>query len=1227
MSLAPLKLRRSPICRAGDLLRFILLPFIVLVAASAGYAQQVVIDRVEDARANPDFLVQGEYAGENKAMQVIARGDGEFDIVVFEGGLPGAGWNGTEPRPLDGDSDLVVDLAESMGLKRVERKSPTLGAKPPASAIVLFDGTPASVEKQWQGGKLSPDGLLVQGTQSKDTFQDYQLHLEFRTPFMPSARGQARGNSGVYHQGRYETQILDSFGLKGLNNETGGIYEVSDPSLNMCYPPLSWQTYDVQFTAARYDAHGKETAPARITARVNGVLVQSEVAVEKPTRAAPVKAGAEPGPIYLQDHGNPIRFQNIWIVERDAAKDARRPIIPAFERFYAQDASKRVQGGELLINSLACDACHTGGDNASSDYAGSTGLSIQRGPNLSAIASRVRPNAIVEMIANPHAAKSGTTMPDPWSTRSSDQRIENAKAITSFLLTQSTGKLTDRTVPQSAATLGKDLYHSIGCVACHGSQEGAPTPASTTIQFGNLSEKYTLPSLSKFLLEPHAIRSGGRMPRLTQDPSEASQIAAYLLRDVVVKATRGKFTRRVYRGRWENLPDFASLEAESTSEVEGLKIDDIQPGSNYGVTFTANIHVDHPGQTAFRLTCDDGASLRIGGKDINHDGIHPATTKNGRIKLDQGVHEIVVSYFQGGGEAVLSLEARDPDLGWLDIGEWVEDPQRDQEMSLVPNQYQAESRLVERGKQLFATSGCVNCHRFTPENASEPQRAQLVGEPLIIGKPLKELDATRGCLADDVQSPAVDYELTGTQRESIQAALRVRNEGNSLSLDDAGHIELTMASLNCFACHARDGLGGVEADRDAWFQTTTPEMGIEGRLPPPLDGVGDKLNDAYIVKLLNEGANERPYMKTRMPAFGHEQLAKWHDAVKNLDRRNEMPTVAIDDTDINVMGAGRVCVGNSGLACIKCHRFGDETGGGIGAIDMLKMTERLRPEWFYRYLLDPQKYRPGTRMPSSFAEGKSVLTTLYDADPGKQIDAMWCYLSQGSDAKPPVGLVEGAIVLGPDARPRIYRNFITGSSPRGIAVGYPGDVNLVWDADRMTIVQIWKNGFIDASKHWINRGQGSQQPLGDAVVELPSIPSVGALNSINETWPEQSLRDRGAKFRGYVLDYAGMPTFKYEADGYLIEDKPIVVTEEGRVGLRRTIIVTPTSPSTATTLVWSAARGNIKSTGADSYRINDLYDVKVSGVKVEQVSVAGENELRALLPVGKRIELSQEITW
>ena len=125
--------------------------------------------------------------------------------------------------------------------------------------IVLFDGTRPT---HFIDGRMTPDGLLMEGATSKQKFRDFTLHLEFRLPFMPTARGQGRANSGVYLQDRYEVQVLDSFGLKGENNECGGIYEIAKPAVNMCYPPLSWQTYDIDFTAAEFN-DGKKTADAR----------------------------------------------------------------------------------------------------------------------------------------------------------------------------------------------------------------------------------------------------------------------------------------------------------------------------------------------------------------------------------------------------------------------------------------------------------------------------------------------------------------------------------------------------------------------------------------------------------------------------------------------------------------------------------------------------------------------------------------------------------------------------------------------------------------------------------------------------------------------------------------------------------------------------------------------------------------------------------------------------
>jgi len=146
-------------------------------------------------------------------------------------------------------------------------------------------------------------------------FADVKLHLEFRTPFMPEARGQGRGNSGVYLQGRYEVQVLDSYGLEGRDNECGGIYSVAPPLVNMCAPPTQWQTYDITFRVPRFDSTGKKKQDAYMTVIHNGVKIHNNVKVSKATTAAPGRGVTQRGGIYLQNHGNRVQYRNIWLVE------------------------------------------------------------------------------------------------------------------------------------------------------------------------------------------------------------------------------------------------------------------------------------------------------------------------------------------------------------------------------------------------------------------------------------------------------------------------------------------------------------------------------------------------------------------------------------------------------------------------------------------------------------------------------------------------------------------------------------------------------------------------------------------------------------------------------------------------------------------------------------------------------------------------------------------------
>lgn len=316
--------------------------------------------------ADKDLRVQGEYVGEVRSasgtmkygIQVSARGKGNFDAIGFPGGLPGAGGTKTENKdPAKGKTtgnvtrfsefrvksfqgsleiqDGVLTITGGDGkvlgrLKRVARKSSTLGKKPPPEAIVLFDGkSPEHFNCEKEDRKPAPKparmtegGLLSakqgQGLYSKRKFQSVHVHVEFRLPFEPSRGGQGRGNSGCYLQGKYEVQVLDSFGLvKFKDGDCGGIYSVRPAALNMCFPPRSWQTYDIEFTRAEFDANRKKTKNAMMTVYHNGVLIHDKIEVDHTTTAAPYKVeGPEPGPLYFQNHGHEVLYRNIWVVEK-----------------------------------------------------------------------------------------------------------------------------------------------------------------------------------------------------------------------------------------------------------------------------------------------------------------------------------------------------------------------------------------------------------------------------------------------------------------------------------------------------------------------------------------------------------------------------------------------------------------------------------------------------------------------------------------------------------------------------------------------------------------------------------------------------------------------------------------------------------------------------------------------------------------------------------------------
>lgn len=295
------------------------------------------------AQVDEDFAYQGEFTGNlwwpnygnvRAGLQVVALGDGKFDAVLLRGGLPGAGWDLSPRLKLTGSRDGSTLLLAGEDLKinvtatgaqalhptgsvagnfvKTTRKSPYEGLTAPSNARILFSGKETTA---FEKAKVTDDGLLLAGFQTKQPVGDFRLHVEFKTPYMPYARGQGRANSGVYIQTRYEVQVLDSFGLEGIENECGSLYRQKRPDVNMCLPPLSWQTYDIYFSAPKWSEDGKtKIANARITVIHNGVPVHWHREIIAKTGGGKQEAPSLL-PINFQDHSNPVMFRNIWIVD------------------------------------------------------------------------------------------------------------------------------------------------------------------------------------------------------------------------------------------------------------------------------------------------------------------------------------------------------------------------------------------------------------------------------------------------------------------------------------------------------------------------------------------------------------------------------------------------------------------------------------------------------------------------------------------------------------------------------------------------------------------------------------------------------------------------------------------------------------------------------------------------------------------------------------------------
>lgn len=906
---------------------------------------------------------------------------------------------------------------------------------------------------------------------------------------------------------------------------------------------------------------------------------------------------------------------------------AVEPIVPGFYRLRDEAKNaKPAELGQLLIGELNCTACHSAGD--------SNRVAAKGAPDLSTIGARATPQWIRKYLSEPHKVKPGATMPDLFFASEPAARAGAVDFLAHFLAAQG-GPMTASTVEGTTVLVdkGRTLYHSIGCVACHAPEEKPKEEVVPSVPHGELASKYTVDSLAAFLLEPSKARPQARMPSLHLSPSEATSLATYLLRDQLNNPKLANAaplrTRGLKYELYENthfptveLQKFPAVQPTGTGSCESVSLTElpIKNHNDYGVKFTGLIAIPRDGKYTFRLNSDDGSRLYIDETEIiNNDGLHSPEEKSGEVELRAGDHTLAVTYANWVGGDTLEFSWEGPGVSRQPVPTDVLFKIGGRPMlPLDADTFNPDPQKVAIGGRMFAAMGCANCHQMEGLKGTRP------------AKPLAELkDVTTGCLAEKPAKGLPNYELSEEQRAFIGEAL---NDAKLLAaqLEGEALVTRTLASMNCLACHKRGDLGGATKDRNAFFTMTKPfDMGDEGKLPPKLTGVGDKLKPGAMDQIIFEGKLHvrRHHMATRMPQFVKAKMAEFVAAVQKVDSdKQDRPAPEFTEAAAR---DGRQLVGIKGLGCINCHGVAGVPSMGMPALDLSLTSERLKPGWFHQLLLDPGSKNPGTRMPAFWFGGAVAFPDVAGGKPDTQIDAMWTYLSLGKSMGLPAGMQpnDRGFELVPAGEPLVHRTFMKDVGTRAILVGSPDGVHVAFDAGVVRLAKAWRGKFFDAGGMRKDRGGAFNEPLGTDAINLPPGPSFAVLSSPDAPWPapKRGERNVGGQFKGYRTDKAGQVTFVYKLGETEISESPTPVLKKGGAVLVRKF--TLKGPE-AKGLTFLAATGTkIESGGADgAWRVDDKLTVHVDP-KLQPTVRTSDGVQQLLIPVHGQTTLDVEMSW
>ncbi len=857
----------------------------------------------------------------------------------------------------------------------------------------------------------------------------------------------------------------------------------------------------------------------------------------------------------------------------------------------AQSPSGFLPGEELLVQS-ACISCHE------VSPALQQRLQPATAPDLAKVGARLSPSWMRKFLDDPRGLRPHGNMPNMLEGLSPEERVQAGSELTSFLSSLG-GPFPQESHGTSFGAIesGRQLFHSVGCVACHRPFEDfsdlelslkdaeaaraadpeenlevedplalagllAGTLAPRNLALPEFAPMTAVAPLADFLLDPHAVRPSGLMPNMSLSRSEAEDIAVYLLRGQLDQAPVPSpgLSSHSFKGNFSSTRDLSELKGGTKGVASHVTVGELTGGDNFGLRLTGSIAIPTAGEWTLHLRSDDGSLLRIDGREVIRNwGVHGSISKKVSLELSQGKHSIEVHFFEMSGGDALNLEWEGPGVSKAEVPP---SAFTHQGFGLRPPTAQApDPDLVARGSERFVRLGCAACHTTGTPLDEMPLMGQGVGPPManLAGS------AVAGCLSGDGErNPRWSFDAD--QNDALQEFL---DGFGSLQaeLDSAQRLARSMTRLGCVHCHRRSERGGVHPwDRDYFQAREGADLGDEGRLPPQLDGVGAKLQLDAIHGVLTRGERVRPYMTTRMPQYGEQNVGWMAEAFAALDP--DLPTSQESSEDHLALGV-QLLGTEEGLGCIQCHDFGGTPSLGIRAVDLATIGDRLKPGWFEALLRDPGQVNMNTRMAELFVDGKSLAPNVLGGDPMAQIRAVWQALSLGNAMPPPPGLItpDSAFELRPLDRIVTCGVFMRDMSPRTLVVGFPEMVHYAFDMQNSRLGRIWQGRFFNARGTWEGRAGSLEMPPGSRVIDMPPGMALARLDSPEDSWPTAVGAEAGFHVLGRQQVLGEAPVFRYGMEGVTVEETLTPVLGKGRRGLLRRWTVVAENAAAAQNLV------------------------------------------------------------